>query len=82
MELNQILCGDCLEVMKQIPDNTIDAIITDPPYELGFMNKQWDKTGIAYNVDMWQQCLRVLKPGGHLQSFGGSRSCPTSVGFR
>ena len=87
-----------------IPDNSIDSIVTDPPYHLysivkrfggkdaapakdgrgaagpyasisrGFMGKEWDNTGIAYNVDLWKQVLRVLKPGGHLLSFGGSRT--------
>ena len=48
--------------------------MTDPPYELGFMGKSWDSTGIAYDVTVWQECLRVLKPGGHLLAFGGSRT--------
>ena len=72
--LNQIICGDCLEVMRDIPDNSIDAVVTDPPYELGFMGKKWDSTGIAYNVELWQEVLRVLKPGGYLLSFGGTRT--------
>ena len=72
--LNQIICGDCLEVMRDMPDNSIDAVVTDPPYELGFMGKKWDSTGIAYNVELWQEVLRVLKPGGHLLSFGGTRT--------
>ena len=60
--------------MRTMPDNSVDAIITDPPYELGFMGKTWDSTGIAYDVTVWQECLRVLKPGGHLLAFGGSRT--------
>lgn len=72
--LNQIIQGDCLEVMKDIPDNSVDSIVTDPPYELGFMGKKWDSTGIAYNVELWQECLRVLKPGGYLLAFGGTRT--------
>jgi DNA modification methylase len=60
--------------MRTMPDNSVDAIITDPPYELGFMGKSWDSTGIAYDVTVWQECLRVLKPGGHLLAFGGSRT--------
>ena len=72
--LNQIIQGDCLEVMKELPDNSVDSIVTDPPYELGFMGKMWDSTGIAYNVEMWQECLRVLKPGGYLLAFGGTRT--------
>lgn len=69
-----MILGDCREVLKQIPDNSVDSIVTDPPYELGFMGKSWDSTGIAYDVGMWRECLRVLKPGGHLLSFGGSRT--------
>lgn len=64
--------GDCLEVLKTIPDNSVDSVITDAPYGLSFMNKKWD-----YDVpskDIWEECLRVLKPGGHLLSFGGSRT--------
>jgi DNA modification methylase len=66
--------GNCKKVLKSIPDNSIDSIVTDPPYELGFMGKSWDASGIAYDVEMWQECLRVLKLGGHLLSFGGSRT--------
>lgn len=66
--------GDCRTVMATLDDNSIDAIVCDPPYELGFMGKAWDNTGIAYDVTVWQQCLRVLKPGGHLVAFGGSRT--------
>jgi site-specific DNA-methyltransferase (adenine-specific) len=72
--IDTIICGDCLEEMKKLPGRSIDAIVTDPPYELAFMGKKWDASGIAYNVDMWGECLRVLKPGGHLLAFGGSRT--------
>lgn len=65
---------DCLEGLKLLDDNSVDSIVTDPPYELGFMGKKWDSTGIAYNVDLWKECLRVLKPGGHLLAFGGTRT--------
>jgi site-specific DNA-methyltransferase (adenine-specific) len=57
-----------------MPDASIDSIVTDPPYELGFMGKKWDASGIAYNVELWRECLRVLKPGGHLLAFGGTRT--------
>jgi site-specific DNA-methyltransferase (adenine-specific) len=70
----QILLGNNLEVLPTLPDNSVDSIVTDPPYELGFMGKKWDSSGIAYSVELWQQCLRVLKPGGHLLSFGGTRT--------
>ena len=69
-----LLKGNCRQQLATLPDNSIHAIITDPPYELGFMGKTWDSTGIAYNTEVWQQCLRVLKPGGHLLAFGGSRT--------
>jgi site-specific DNA-methyltransferase (adenine-specific) len=60
--------------LLEIEDCSIDAVVTDPPYELGFMGKSWDSSGIAYNVEVWRQCLRVLKPGGHILAFGGSRT--------
>lgn len=60
--------------MRQLPTNSVDSIVTDPPYELGFMGKSWDSTGIAYSVKMWDEALRVLKPGGHLLAFSGSRT--------
>jgi site-specific DNA-methyltransferase (adenine-specific) len=70
----KIHVGNNLDVLPTIADNSIDSIVTDPPYELGFMGKKWDSSGIAYSVELWQQCLRVLKPGGHLLSFGGTRT--------
>jgi len=60
--------------MKTLADNSVDSIVTDPPYELGFMGKSWDNSGIANNVEMWAEALRVLKPGGHLLAFSGSRT--------
>jgi site-specific DNA-methyltransferase (adenine-specific) len=60
--------------MRELPDASVDAVVTDPPYELGFMGKSWDSSGIAFNTDVWAECLRVLKPGGHLLAFGGSRT--------
>jgi len=71
---DRLLVGNCLTTLKTLADNSIDSIVTDPPYEIGFMGKGWDSTGIAYNVELWKQCLRVLKPGGHLLSFGATRS--------
>ena len=66
--------GDCREVLRQLPDCSVDSVVTDPPYELGFMGKRWDATGIAYDADLWAEALRVLKPGGHLLAFGGTRT--------
>lgn len=69
-----LYCGDNRVVMPQLSDASVDAIVTDPPYELGFMGKGWDRSGIAYDAEVWRECLRVLKPGGHLLAFGGSRT--------
>lgn len=66
--------GDCREVLTSLPSESIDSIVTDPPYELAFMGKKWDATGIAYDPVVWRECLRVLKPGGHLLAFGGTRT--------
>lgn len=66
--------GNNLDILPTLPDNSVDSIVTDPPYELGFMGKKWDSSGIAYSVELWSECLRVLKPGGHLLSFGGTRT--------
>ena len=70
----QVLHGDCRDELELLPDNSIDSIVTDPPYELGFMGKSWDASGIAYDQRVWVQCLRVLKPGGHMLAFSGSRT--------
>jgi DNA modification methylase/transcriptional regulator with XRE-family HTH domain len=64
--------GDCLAIMREMPDASVDAVVTDPPYGLAFMGKRWD-----YDVpseDVWRECLRVLKPGGHLLAFAGTRT--------
>ena len=72
--------GDCRDVLATLPDASVDAVVTDPPYELtgngsgGFMGKAWDATGVAYDVGLWAEVLRVLKPGGHLLAFGGTRT--------
>jgi site-specific DNA-methyltransferase (adenine-specific) len=66
--------GDCRDVLAELPDASVDAVCTDPPYELNFMGKAWDRTGVAYDVTVWREALRVLKPGGHLLAFGGTRT--------
>jgi DNA modification methylase len=66
--------GDCREVLRQLADASVDSVVTDPPYELGFMGKAWDAQGVAYDVALWREVLRVLKPGGHLLAFGGTRT--------
>lgn len=73
-EQYKIINGNSLEVLDTFEENSVDAIITDPPYELGFMGKSWDASGIAYNVELWKKALRVLKPGGYLLAFGGTRT--------
>jgi site-specific DNA-methyltransferase (adenine-specific) len=70
----RVFAGDCREALKHLPDNSVDSVVTDPPYELGFMGKSWDSSGIAYDPAVWAECLRVLKPGGHILAFGGSRT--------
>jgi site-specific DNA-methyltransferase (adenine-specific) len=69
-----LLEGNNLELLPTLPDCSVDAIVTDPPYELGFMGKSWDASGIAYNTELWRECLRVLKHGGHMLAFSGSRT--------
>lgn len=77
-----LLEGDCREQLKELPDESIDSVVTDPPYDLtptkngskGFMGKAWDATGIAFDPSLWADVLRVLKPGGHLAAFGGTRT--------
>ena len=67
---------DCLEVIKMMIEDEVfvDSIVTDPPYELGFMGRSWDSTGIAFQKETWELCFKVLKPGGHLLAFSGSRT--------
>lgn len=64
--------GDCLDVMRSIPDNFVDSIVTDPPYGLGFMGKAWD--ALPPGEEWARECLRILKPGGHVLAFGGTRT--------
>lgn len=64
--------GDCLEVLKTLPDASVDSVVTDPPYGLSFMGKKWDYD--VPTVEVWIECLRVLKPGGHLLAFAGTRT--------
>lgn len=68
----KLIHSDCLEALKNLPDNSVDSVVTDPPYGLSFMGKKWD-----YDVpseEIWAECLRVLKPGGHLLAFAGTRT--------
>lgn len=66
--------GNMLDMLEVIETNSIDSIVCDPPYELNFMGKGWDNSGIAFNSNAWKKCFEVLKPGGYLLAFGGSRT--------
>ncbi len=65
---------NCIDVLRTLDAESIDACVTDPPYELGFMGKKWDTAGVAFDPTTWREVLRVLKPGGHLLAFGGTRT--------
>ena len=69
-----LLLGDSRELLAAMEPNSVDAIVCDPPYEISFMSKNWDSTGIAYDPAFWAECLRVLKPGGHMTAFGACRT--------
>lgn len=66
--------GDNRLILKEFPDASFDSCVCDPPYELGFMGKTWDSTGIAYDMQLWREVWRVLKPGAYLLAFGGART--------
>ena len=97
----QLVLGDCSDRLKELPANSIDSIVTDPPYALvqssrngsaqpgdmttpygrsgpskvrGFMGHEWDNGEVAFDPNFWKECLRVLKPGGHVLAFGGSKT--------
>ena len=70
--MTELIHGDCLEVLRSMPDCSVDAVVTDPPYGLSFMGKKWDYD--VPSVEVWAECLRVLKPGGHLLAFAGTRT--------
>lgn len=72
IQRNTVVCADCLSTMQGFDENCIDAIVTDPPYGLEFMGKEWDH-GIP-GVHFWQEALRVVKPGAHMLAFGGTRT--------
>jgi DNA modification methylase len=68
----KLMLGNCLDKLKELDDNSVDSIVTDPPYGLSFMGKKWDYDVPAVNI--WEECFRVLKPGGHLLAFAGTRT--------
>lgn len=67
-----LITGNCLDNLKELEDNSVDSIVTDPPYGINFMGKKWDYD--VPSVEIWKECLRVLKPGGHLLAFAGTRT--------
>lgn len=68
----RLLIGDCLARLRELPDASVAAVVTDPPYGLGFMGKAWDHA--VPSADVWREVLRVLRPGGHMVAFFGSRT--------
>ena len=72
----KLLNEDCIKQMQKMiyEGIQVDSIVTDPPYELGFMGKSWDSTGIAFQKETWELAFQLLKPGGHLLAFAGSRT--------
>lgn len=71
-DLGRIFNGDCLEVLKSIKADSIDSVVTDPPYGISFMGKKWDYD--IPNIDVWKEVYRVLKPGGHILVACGTRT--------
>lgn len=69
-----LIYGDCLEKMRDMPDDSVHAVVTDPPYELGFMGKEWDADGAAHSIEIWQEALRVALPGAYLVAFSAPRT--------
>ncbi len=74
MSVVRLILGDSLVKLQDLDDCSIDAVITDPPYEISFMTKSWDGSGIAFSAELWSQCFRVLKPEGVLKAFSGTRT--------
>lgn len=70
----RVVCGDCTGVLDRVADNSFDSVVTDPPYELGFMGKAWDRSGVAFDPATWAAVLRVLRPGGYMLAMGGTRT--------
>lgn len=67
--------GNCVDVMGALEPSSVHSVVTDPPYEIGFMGKSWDKAGgVASSSETWRRALEALKPGGHLTAFAGSRT--------
>jgi site-specific DNA-methyltransferase (adenine-specific) len=72
--IESLLLGDCRAVLPTLPEASLEACVTDPPYELGFMGKAWDSSGVATDPETWRAVHRVLKPGAYLLACGGTRT--------
>jgi len=70
----RLLHGDCVKVMRELPAESVDAVVCDPPYEIAFMGRTWDSAGVAYDPETWAAALHVLKPGAHLVAFAATRT--------
>ena len=71
---HRITCGDSKEVVPTLEPSSVHAVVTDPPYEIAFMGRAWDASGIAYDKQLWGAVMRALPPGGHILSFGATRT--------
>jgi DNA modification methylase len=69
-----LLNGDCRKMLSLVESESVDVVVTDPPYEIGFNGNKWDSTGVAYDKTMWADVLRAQKPGSYLLAFGGTRT--------
>ena len=74
MNTIRLILGDSLIKLKEFEACSIDVVVTDPPYEISFAAKSWDGSGIAFSHEIWDQCLRVLKPNGVIKAFSGTRT--------
>jgi DNA modification methylase len=69
-----VIAGNALDQLRTMQSESVDAVVTDPPYEIAFLGRGWDATGVAHNEELWRECLRIIKPGGHLLAFGAPRT--------
>jgi site-specific DNA-methyltransferase (adenine-specific) len=70
----RVIVGNALDQLRAMSAESIDSIVTDPPYEIAFLGRRWDATGVAHNEELWRECSRIIKPGGHLLAFGAPRT--------
>ena len=72
--MNKLILGNNIDEMKNIPSNTFDSVVTDPPYGINFMNKKWDKVDSNFHYNWAKEVLRVTKPGGYMLVFSSPRT--------